>query len=195
MATEREQVITAVLTHPILEADAIVVLGGEDAEERGASAFGLFRQGVTPAGPIVCSGGIHTPPRRISGAELSTLLMAHGVSPERLLVEGASQHTGEQARNVVELAVANDWHRVVVVASNYHIVRAFLAFVKAIGDRPIHVIPFATSHLSWWKAPPGVEWTRLELLGFEFDKCAQHADDCATWSDALAYLKRWDCGR
>ena len=194
MASEREQVIAAVLTQPIMAAHALVVLCGEDAEERGAAAYELFRNGVTPAGPIVCSGALHNPPRRISGAELSTLLMARGVSPERIIVEGGSEHTGQQARNVVELAEKNEWGRIVVVASNYHIVRAYLSFVRAIGDRDIHVIPYATSHLSWWKNPPGVEWTRLELLTFEFDKIAQHTDDVATWAEALAYLKRWDAG-
>lgn len=190
MASDREQFLAQLLTAPLLVSDAIVVLCGEDADERGHVALELFKQGAAPV--IVCSGGLHEPPRRVGGAALGALLMARGLAPDRILVESGSQHTADQAVNVVALAEANEWHRLIVVASSYHLPRAMLTFIRAVGDRPIRLIGVATTHLPWARTPAGMARTRAELLPLEFDKCGQHTEHVATWAEGLDYLNRWE---
>jgi uncharacterized SAM-binding protein YcdF (DUF218 family) len=190
VASDRERFLAALYTAPILPADAIVVLCGEDAEERGHAAVELLRQGAAPT--VVCSGRIDTPPRRVSGAAVSTALMTRGLAPDRILVESGSQNTHEQAVNVLDLADANGWTRLILVASNYHLPRAFLTFVKALGDRRIRLIPYATSHLSWWDSPPGMTETRVTLFDRELAKIDEYADHVATCAEGLAYLQLTD---
>lgn len=188
--TDRERFFAVLFNGPLLTGDAIVVLAGEDADERGNTATELFRQGAAPV--IVCSGALHDPPRRISGDELAALLMSRGVAPDRLLVEAGSQHTGEQARHVVEMARLNDWKRLLLVASPYHLPRATLTFIKALGDSVIRLVPVPASQLRWWESPPGMTTSRLDLLTTEAEKVEAYQADVATWAEGVAYFQRWE---
>lgn len=188
--TDRERFLSALYTAPLLPADAIIVLCGEDGDERGTAALELLRQGA--AHTVVCSGALDDPPRRHGAERVAQQLMAAGLAPDRIKVEVGSRNTHEQAVNVVEIAVVNDWHRLLIVASNYHLPRAMLTFIKAIGEQPIRLVPFATTHTSWWLTPRGVEAARLELLDSEFSKISEYGAHCASWSEGLDYLRRWD---
>lgn len=188
--TDQTRYLAALFTAPLLPADAIVVLCGEDADARAAVALELFAQGAAPV--IVCAGGLSDPPRRRDARHVSTRLLAEGVAPDRLIVETGSTNTHEQAVHVVEMAVANDWKRLIVVASGYHLPRAFLTFVKAVGDRAIRLVPMAPTQLSWWDCPPGMTETRLALLATDLAKVDEYAADVATVAEGLAYLQRTD---
>ena len=190
MVSAREQFLAAVYTGPLHKADAIVVLCGEDAEQRALAATELFRQGAAPL--IVCSGGVDGEPRWMDGERVSGLLMARSVPPKALIVEHGSQNTHEQAVNLIEMAEANDWHRLCIVASAYHLPRAMLTFIKAIGKRPIHVVAVPASQLTWWGTPPGMVVTRLELFNAEMAKVEEYGDHCATWAEGLAYIERFE---
>ena len=190
MVSAREQFLAAVYTGPLLKADAIVVLSGEDAEQRAVAALEMFRQGAAPV--IVCSGRRDSAPRWIGAERLAGLLMAKSVPPKVLIVEHGSQNTHEQARNVIEMAEANDWHRLCIVASAYHLPRAMLTFIKAIGTRPIHVVAVPASQLTWWGSPPGMDVTRLELFNIEMAKVKEYGEHCATFAEGLAYIERFE---
>jgi len=190
MVSPREQFLAAAYTGPLLKADAIVVLCGEDAEQRASAAVELWRHSAAPV--IVCSGGVDSEPRWIGGERLAGLLMARSVPPKAIIVEHGSQNTHEQARNLVEMAEANNWNRLCLVASAYHIPRAMLTFIKAIGTRPIHVLAVPASQLTWWGSPPGMDATRLELLNVEMAKVEKYWEHCATWAEGLAYIERFE---
>ena len=190
MVSAREQFLAAVYTGPLHKADAIVVLSGEDAEQRAVAALEMFRQGAAPV--IVCSGGRDSAPRWIGAERLAGLLMAKSVPPKVLIVEHGSQNTHEQAVNLIEMAEANDWHRLCVVASAYHLPRAMLTFIKTIGTRPIHVVAVPASQLTWWGHPPGMDATRLELFNVEMAKVEEYGEHCATWAEGLAYIERFE---
>ena len=190
MVSAREQFLAAVYTGPLHRADAIVVLCGEDAEQRAVAAVELWRQGAAPV--IVCSGGVDSEPRWIGGERLAGLLMARSVPPKAIIVEHGSQNTHEQARNLIEMAEANDWHRLCIVASAYHIPRAMLTFIKTIGTLPMHVVAVPASQLTWWGSPPGMDVTRLELFNVEMAKIEEYGEHCATWAEGLAYIERFE---
>ena len=191
MISDRERFLAAVYTGPLLRADAIVVLCGEDAAERANAAAELFRQGA--AERIICTGGLHDGVRCVDAEHVSGLLMgAHAISPDRITVEFASLNTHEQAEHVIEMAVTNEWKSLLLVASAYHLPRAVLTFIESIGGRDIRVVGVPAAQLSWFTPPPGMTQTRLELLGVDLAKVEEYAEHCATWTEGLDHLKRWD---
>ncbi len=193
MISARETFCALLASQPILRGDAIVVLCGEDAEKRLATGVQLL---VTGAGHcIVLSGGKHQPPRCLSGESLAPELLQRGVSPERLLVESGSQNTREQAVNVVDMARVNAWKRLLIVASPYHTVRAYLTFLRALDEaklhKAIHLVSVPCADVPWFGMPAGVNSTRVALLTTEYDKIDEYErrKHCASYERGLAYLK------
>jgi len=195
--TPRDRFLAVLGAGPLLRGDAIVVLAGEDAEPRLAVAAELLRTGGAPR--VVVTGGKHEPPRWLGAEALRVKLYALGVAPDRVLVESASQHTAEQARAVVALASEHGWARLLLVASAYHLPRAFLTFVRALHDYGglirVQLIPVPAAHTPWWGAPAGTTETRLALYERELAKIEAYADDVATYEDGLVYLEHWEGGR
>lgn len=193
---ERES-FCAVLAHgPLLQSDAIVVLCGEDGSARLATGIQLMQSGAAPI--IVLSGGLDRPPRCQSAASLYPLVMAKGVSPDRIIIEGASQNTHQQAVNVVELAMTNGWTRLLVVASPYHAPRAFLTFVQAMREancnETMRIVNVPAAELPWWAPPAGCASTRLELIATEFEKIDEYWElgHCASYEHGIEYLRWWE---
>jgi uncharacterized SAM-binding protein YcdF (DUF218 family) len=199
MSDDRARFLQVLLTQPLVKADAIVCLCGEDCEPRLEVALQLFRQGG--AEYIVVTGGRHDPPA-VHGAEwASDWLVGKSVHPERVIVEAQSQNTREQAVNVLELADTRDWHNLLLVASTYHLLRAFLTFIKALDNYctmslppTIRLIPVAASQAPWTATPVGVDRTRLELELVEYVKTQEYQQigHCASYAAGLAYLLKWE---
>lgn len=196
VTSTREQFCSILSTGPLLRGDAIVVLAGEDGEARLATAIGLLHGAGAPV--IVVSGGLHTPPSRVGAPALAEILMGKGVAPSRILVESASQNTREQAVNVVDLAMQNEWRRLLLVASPYHSPRAFLTFIQALHDvgkeEVMQLVNVPAAEMPWWKSPIGVEASRVDLLASEFDKidAYQQTGDVASYEDGLTYIAYWE---
>lgn len=178
-------------TGPLLEADAIVVLAGEDAESRCATALQLFKQGA--ARTILCAGGVSNPPTVLDADACAKWLLGEGVPPSAIETEGESRNTHQQAVNVLGVAAFRDWHRLLLVASAYHVPRAYLTFVAALGSSDIHVVPMA-DYAAWSGSPPGHDRTRAELFHVESVKIAEYqaVGHCATYEQGIAYLGKWE---
>lgn len=189
--TPRESFLMHLLTGPLLKADAIVVLCGEDAAERASVGLQLFKQGA--ADRLVLSGGRHEPPAILGAEHVAGHLLGMGLSPAVLTVEHGSQNTHEQAVNVCDLAVTNGWRRLLLVASGYHLPRAFLTFVAAAPD-DLHLIPIPASQSPWHQCPPGLDRTRAELFCVEGVKITEYQalGHCASYEAGLDYLKQWE---
>ena len=193
--TNRERFCAVLWSGPLLSADAIIVLAGEDGVARAQTAVELFRSGAAPV--IVLSGGLHQPPRIQSGEHLSSIVLGGGVAPDRIFHEPAL-HTQEQATAITALSVEQHWRRLLLVASPYHLPRAFLTFVRALHQAQQHetirLVAVPASHTFWFHAVPGApaEETRLATLAVEFEKCGRYAEHVATWSEGLDYLRYWE---
>jgi len=191
-ATAKDALLAMVFTAMPLTSDAIVVLCGEDATARLATGVEWLRQGAAPR--IVLSGGLHTPPRVISAESLAPELLSMGVSPDRVIVETASTNTREQAVNVLAMAKENGWHRLMIVASPYHLPRAFLTFLAAVprlrGVPQVQIVPIAAAVPQWFAPPPGGLEKRSDLYAQELKKIEQHqfTGDCATYVAGIRYL-------
>lgn len=190
----REEFIATLSTGPMLTADAIVVLCGEDCEPRLAVGAQLLRSGA--ARTILLSGGVDDGTRRIGAQKARGVIMGMGIAPDRVEVEAESQHTRDQAVNVVRIAVERGWKRLLLVASNYHQYRAYLTFVRALRetgqDEAIWIVNAPVGHTGWWQAPVGTEVLRRAFMAEEFDKIARYGDHVASYEEGLAYLKYWE---
>lgn len=192
----REQFCAVLASGPLLQSDAIILLAGEDAEARAKTAAELFRQGAAPV--IVVTGGVNNPPRQVHAESVAAMLLGLGVAPDRILLEPTAQHTREQAVATAAMAKAAPWKRIILVASPYHMPRAFLTFLRALEEseltETVRIVPCPTSHVAWFEAPPGVGMVRLGLLADEFAKCEDYATKghVATWRNGLAYLEHWE---
>jgi hypothetical protein len=183
-------------TCPPAASDAIVVLCGEDGMPRYRTAFHAFKMGLAPV--IVLSGGKHDDSHiDAKHAELALIGSPYGVSPDKLITESASQNTHEQAVNVIEMAQDKGWTKLLLIASAYHLPRAFLTFIHTLaieGANLIRVVPVAAASTSWQCPPDGLELSRERLFQGEDDKIAQYqqAGHVASYASGIAYLKRWE---
>lgn len=188
----------ALCSGPMLRGDAIVVCCGEDADARVTMAAGLFMTGGAPT--IVLSGGRHDPPRWISAPNLVSTLYAKGVAPDRILLDPDSPDTRAQSVAIARLAADNGWKRVLVVASSYHMDRAYLTFLQALTDvghdRVVQLLAVPATQSPWFSAPPGMTETRAELLVVERAKIDQYIalGHCASYADGVAALRFWEQG-
>ena len=186
MTTSRERLLVALFWGPLARADAIVVLAGQDAQARLDSGVNLLRGQVAPW--LVLTGAQVD---GIGAAALHPKAMGAGVAPDAILVEPEATNTHEQAVNVVAMAREKGWTSLVLVASAYHLPRAFLAFVAAVEDDSIRIVPVPANG-SWWTAPPGMTGARMELLEADLAKAALYADHVASYEAGLQHLQKWD---
>lgn len=193
-AAEGREAFCAMLDGSQIEAaDAAVLLCGEDAAPRGAVAVSLLASQAVPL--IVASGGKHEPPRWIGAHEIQRELYAKGVTPGRVVLEPDSTNTREQAVNVVAMAKAAGWTRLILVASNYHAPRAFLTFLRAVEEAGLSSVVrlmSAPARAPWCQAPDGMRTTRWRLRTREFEKIREYGNHVPSFADGLAYLERWE---
>lgn len=199
--TDRELFLAMLFAAPLRTSNALVVLAGEDGKARLEAGLQLMRHGVAPR--LLITGGRHEPPAILGAGALEDEALSAGCAPDRLMVETRARNTREQAEETIRLALAEEWDAITLVASAYHLPRAFLTFVATLGqmeggapalpDR-LRILPFAVSHTRWSECPPGGDRTREALFHVEHVKRQEYEAlrHCATVADGMAYLKRWE---
>jgi uncharacterized SAM-binding protein YcdF (DUF218 family) len=136
--------------HPDPPYDVVVVLGGmidpvamershelelNEAADRISRAAILLRAGQ--ARMVLLSGGLIDPPPGVPGeaASLAGWLRDQGIEPDRIVVEGRSRNTRENAVESAAIIAAHGWQRVLLVTSAWHAPRALGCF-RAVGLSP-----------------------------------------------------------
>lgn len=194
----REQYLAALFSQPLLRGNAIVVLAGEDWKPRIELATELYAGHDGDITHVVLSGGVHDGTRIYGAKQLKGKIMGKGVAPSRIILEDESQNTHEQAVNVVALAKKREWRRILLVASAYHMPRAWLTFLKATLEAGIadslQIVPAPTSHTPWGGSPSGMDDSRLNLLTKELMKIEAYRGmgHVASYEDALRYFEDWE---
>ncbi len=194
--TDRDRFLAAIGHLPFYSSDVIAVFCGEDTEARLEAATHTFRSQAAPR--ILLLGGRDEPPA-VTGAERAfPMLMGMGVAPDRILIETESRNTREQAVALVTRCLAEQWGQVLLVASSYHLPRAYLTTVRALADADaldkVRLVPAAARHSAWGECPPGMTSTRLALLKREVKKIVEYraTAHCASYTDGLDYLLAWE---
>jgi uncharacterized SAM-binding protein YcdF (DUF218 family) len=193
LISEREQFLARVLAPLPGDAPAIVVLCGEDGEERLKYGAALLKQGWGKT--LVLSGGVDSESQQ-SAKTLYPKALGMGIAHDRIVVENESRNTREQSVNVVALAVKEEWSRLMLVGSAYHVPRAFLTFLKELQnvgkDEEIRLIPRVADHLPWDKCPKGQTRTRHQLFVGEMGKIALYSEHVASFAEGIDHLQLWE---
>jgi hypothetical protein len=191
---ERETFLAMLFTSPrITPSDALIVLLGEDAVPRMELARQLLTARVAPY--LLLSGGLDDPPRRIGADRAASML---GLPDSCLVIENESQNTHEQAEYATRIIQERGWKRVILVASAYHMPRAFLTFVHALGvaelSDKVNIVACASAQSRWADPPSGVTASRADLFLTEREKTFRYRamGDVATEETAIEYLKWWE---
>lgn len=168
--TAKEQFLILTNTQQLQKANAVVLLEG-DGFARIKKACSLVKEGW--ADTLIFSGGIDNESYgSFTLQKCYPFIIAEGIQPQQIIHEATSQHTRQQAEEVVKICKQNGWTKIILVASYYHQFRAFLTFLKVLEeenlDRFIQIINYPVKDLSWIEE---TGWgKRIDLLQSEFDK-------------------------
>lgn len=183
--SEQEILLNLIFNEPLKKADAIILLEG-DGYFRLPHAADLYRQKW--AAKIVVSGGAADKGYgSFPAKDLAQSLVKMGIAQKNIISENESFHTREQAVNVMALAKKNKWKKIILVASHYHQLRAFLTFLKATQEAKIklQIINSPVRGLPWFEKN---KWgKRIDLLESEFRKIEEYSKHMADFSDAILY--------
>lgn len=169
--------------------DAIVYLEG-DGWSRIKKTAQLYKAGL--ARHVVVSGGFNHPEVGCYPAERAARkLRAAGVPARALILEARSQHTRGQAEEVLKLAKQRGWSSLILVASHFHQIRAFLTFLKCMRERKQRLVLFnaPARDLTWFDK---TAWgsSRAQLLELELKKLTLYKRHVASFPTLLQYLKQ-----
>lgn len=188
--TNKEKFIMLTANMPINKSDAIIILEG-DGDNRIEHACNLYKQEY--ASNLVFSGNIINFEYGSYPFEyIKDKFIKYNVNPNKIILENKSTNTKEQAEQIINLCLENNWKNIILIASNYHQYRAYLTFIKELYNRKLNnIIRIYNSpcNLSWFEKN---KWgIRSELLENEFDKIKiyQIKGDICSYNEAIKYIK------
>lgn len=187
--TIKEEFIVLLNTEIVQKSDVIVILEG-DGFSRYKKAVELYKHGY--ASRICFSGGLDDVKSGAYSYELiKPLLIREGIKEGDLILENRSMNTHDQAVNIIDMAKCNNWKRIIIVASHYHIYRAFLTFLQERNKNmsELFLDMAVVNDLDWFEDTGYGK--RIDLLGEEFKKIElyQEKGDVASYDDGVEYLK------
>lgn len=131
-----------VVSVPMEQADALIVLGGEP-QARPTEAARLYRSGVAPKVFVTGIGDC---------ARNRQILIAEGVPPSAITVESKATTTFANATLLKPLLEAAHVRRALIVTSPFHTRRALGTFRKVM---PGITFGVTETSIGWWKRPEG----------------------------------------
>lgn len=189
MITEREQIIAIVDNDCFMKSDAVILLEG-DGFNRFQKAVDLYHEGMV--GKIVFSGNIID---KEYGSypfeEVRPFIVDAGVPEQDIIHEDKSQHTRQQAIEIVKMAVENNWKKLALLASHEHQYRAYLTFLREVLDSKSGIVLYNTPvrNLNWF-VDDG--WgIRFERLAAEFERMEKYSQmgHLAAAKEVIEYQK------
>jgi len=173
----------------LLKSDAIVCLEG-DGYNRIKLSSKLFKEKW--AKKIVVSGGYNHPPFSIPAKDAVKELIKRGVPSQSIILEEKSQDTYGQGKEVMKIVKERKWKRIILVASHFHQLRAFLTFLKTMKEAKlrIKIINVPVRELPWFKRT-SLGKNRFQLLESELKKINQYIKKghLVTVRETLKYQK------
>lgn len=139
----------------ISQADAIVVLGGEDSSFfRVQHAVELFNEGYAPV--VIFSGGtLADAGLACSSAQLSLEAAQQlGLPAYATIIANGAQSTYDEAVNIRRLVQQHDWHSLIVVTDMFHTRRAARTFRTLLLDTTVYVSAAPDPRYNancWWQ--------------------------------------------
>jgi hypothetical protein len=155
----------------------------------------LYRRGKISH--IIVSGGMPEGKRadEFPAERMKEILLSRGVAEENIILEPDSQNTAQQAKNVSDIVGRSGYSEILLIASGYHLLRAYLTFLKEVNRRgePYALYGFpAGSIFSWLKKSKTENARRICIFWKnELQKIGkyQRKGDVAFFEDAWLYLR------
>jgi uncharacterized SAM-binding protein YcdF (DUF218 family) len=179
-----------VVEDPLEQSDAILLLGDDNFfADRATRASELYRQKLAPV--VVASGRRLRPSAGISEL-MEHDLIERGVPKDRIIRfphDGAN--TREEAMALRALVTEKNWHRVIVVTSNYHTRRARYIFQRVFPESVnVRVASardgdFDPEH--WWENRKSLKDFFQELVGMVVATWELRRDSAHTTQSMLGY--------
>lgn len=187
--TAREKFIALVDNDGIIKSDIIVLLEG-DGFNRYKKAADLFNSGYSDK--IVFSGAITDYNYgSFPFEDILPKLLETGVPKESIIHEKKSSNTLEQAIEVIDIAIKNNWDKIILVATHDHQYRAYLTFLKQVLKKKKEILLFNSPvrNLKWFEK--NVWGRRFDNIDNEFDKINQYMQKghLASFDEAIEYHK------
>ena len=178
MITDREIILAIVDNDCLMHSDAAILLEG-DGFFRFQKAVDLYKSGQVDR--IVFSGNIIDKDYgSFPYEEVAPFILGQGVPEKDLIHESKSQHTREQAIEVINMAMENGWKKLALVASHEHQYRAYLTFLRVVLD--------TKSGILLYNAPVrNLNWFVNSGWGMRFDRLAAEIERIEKYS-ALGHL-------
>lgn len=127
------------------KSDAIVVLTG-NGWERTLFAIELFHAGWAPHFVTVGITGSQPAPL------MAKLAKDKGVPDSSITIEPLSRNTRQNAENILQLCQDRSWHKIILVTSTHHQLRAYLTFKKVVKETraPVTIINYPPTNSGWF---------------------------------------------
>lgn len=188
----REKFMALLANDRLQKADAIVVLEG-DLFERNTEAARLYGE-LKIAPLVVFSGGDTSKLAYARPASEMQREFLKRVPNARTDLEVRSQHTGDQATEIMKMAKERGWKSIIIVASHYHQYRAFLTFLKAMRESGLSlVLSSSPAKPKWFEILQNNRHERrIDALEDEFKKIDAYRNEfgnVATYDEGIEYLQ------
>ena len=188
--TDREKYIALVSTQTVHRANAIIWLEG-DAFNCAPHVLELYKD--KRAQTIVVSGNnrkIEDSTYSVPWDKMRRHLISKGVPSDRIVPESKSEHTQEQAVEVLKMAKDKRWKKLIIVTPPHHQYRAYLTFLKELQKRKLErkiILISSPAPLKWTgRSGRGV---RLKVLDDEFKKIKKYRPHVASYEEGIQYLQ------
>lgn len=132
------------------KADVIVALGagvgesgkaGQNYEERVGLAVSLYKEGY--AKKILYSSGYHYIMREAE--VMKSMAVSMGVDPKDIILDQTPVNSYEMIKNLDVIAGNNNWKKIIIVSSPYHMLRTKMLCDKNLKGRDIFYVPVENS--------------------------------------------------
>lgn len=176
-------------------AQAIIFLQG-DRLDRIPTALVLYKKGL--AKKIFITGnndlighGKRNDENDIHLDKIKEVFLKNGVPTKALIINDQAFNTKDQAVNTIKMALKNDWRAILVLTSPYHMLRAYLTFVKqALEQKWSGEIIMCKAHLNWFQIPSSRSKTALEMLVIELEKIKKYKSNISNIKKGIDYLNK-----
>ncbi len=161
-----------------LKADAVILLQG-DRLDRVQKIQSLYEKGL--ANKIVVIGNDERVEELNDSylSEIKEYFLSKGIFKKNIVMDDKALNTLGQAVNVIKMAKEKKWKKLIVVTSSYHLLRAYLTFVKQLMEQDWHGdIIMQTADLDW----------QMKMLNIEMEKLKKYQKDIATIKQGIKYI-------
>lgn len=186
MNTELATITAIASNDKVKKSDAVIWFEG-DGMSRMDEVMRVYNAGL--ADYIVVSGGLDREPHSIPAPKMAEKLYEKDYPKEKVIVEDVSQNTYDQGVEIMKLVKQSNWSSIILVASHYHQLRAYLTFLQAMKNAGLKISMYNSParDLPWFTKV--TDTNRKELFEAELEKIEEYGKKghVASIADALEY--------